>query len=91
MILGLNELSSGMANYNALNAIKCDMETFFPVFCPSDIFVWDYDLLYERLQPVYSTDKSNNKMREVDTYKALLDFIEACFKDGEYIFISELE
>jgi len=81
---GLSEISAGLENYNALSIIKSNQNLFRVVFTPSNVFIWDYDLVRSTLLPYYSEHGSNKKVKEVDTYKAFLDFLEICFKDGKY-------
>ena len=84
---GLIELSSGMENYNALSVIKKNIQLFRHVFTPSQIFVWDWDLLYATLDPKFSDDGTNQKKKEVDLFKIFLDFLETCFLDGICLFV----
>ena len=60
-------------------------DVFYYVFCPGNIFSWDYDSLVQRLTPNYSEDGSNDKLKEVHVYEIFVDFVESSFMDGKVI------
>ena len=74
---------AGMENFNALPTIRKHRDIFRFVFIPSNVFAWDFELLCNFLTPSYSEEGSNLKKKEIEVYKAFLDFVEACFKDGK--------
>jgi len=82
LIPELFQISNGMKTYNALNVIRANLKEFQPVFCPSNLFSWDFDIFSKRLEPDFAEEKSNKRFMEVNTYKAFLDFTEESFKDG---------
>lgn len=86
MINVLGQISQGMEFYNGLQTIKNDMELFRPVFTPSNMFVWEFELLCQMLHPIYSEEGSNHKIKEINAYKSFLDFLEASFKDGKLLY-----
>ena len=82
----LTEIAAGLECYNVINVLKNNVNLFKPLFCPSSIFVWDYQTISECLCAQFSEAGSNKKEIEVSVYKILMDFIECCFMDGKIIY-----
>ena len=81
LTMALSEISSGLERFGFLNVMKAKSD----VFCPGNIFLWDYDSLIQRLTPSYSEDGSNDKLKEVRVYKIFVDFVESSFMDDKVI------
>ena len=80
----LNEIASGLAIYHFNTVLKDQLDLFKYVFCPSELFRWDYETFLNSLVPDFDDDGSNRKNKETITYKAFLDFVQMCFHDGKY-------
>ena len=80
-------ISSDLECFGFLNVMKAKSDVFYHVFCPENIFSWDYDSLIQRLAPSYSEDGSNDKLKEVRVYKIFVDFVESSFMDDKVILI----
>ena len=67
--------------------MKAKSHAFYHVFCPGNIFSWDYDSLVQRLTSNYSEDGSNNTFKELHVYKIFVEFAESSFMvmDGKVI------
>ena len=78
-------ISSDLECFGFLNVMKAKSDVFYHVFCPENIFSWDYDSLIQRLTPSYSEDGSNDKLKEVRVYKIFVDFVESSFVDDKVI------
>ena len=63
--------------------MKNHIRVFQPLFCPNDIFVWNFDAINECLEPQFSEHGSNAKVIEVNVFKMFVDFVECCFMDGK--------
>ena len=61
----LTEIAAGMQCYGVLSVLKANVDLFKPVFCPSNIFAWDYETVCKFLCAHYSEDGSNKKEIEV--------------------------
>ena len=81
----MSEISSSLECFGFLNAMKAKSDTFFHVFCPWNIFSWDYDSFVQRFWANLSEDGSNDKLKEVNVYKVFVDFVESSFMDGKVI------
>ena len=69
------KISSGLACFGFLNVMKAKSDAFYHLFCPGNIFSWDYDSFVQRLTPIYSEDGSNDKLKEVNVYRIFVDFV----------------
>ena len=85
LTMALSNISSGLECFGFLNIMKAKPDVFYHVFCPGNIFSWDYDSLVRRLTPNYSEDGSNDKLKEVHVYEIFVDFVESSFIDGKVI------
>ena len=83
--MALSEISSSLECFGFLNVMKAKSDAFYHVFCPGNIFSWDFDSLVQRLTPNYSEDGSNYKLKEVHVCKIFVDFVESSFMDGKVI------
>ena len=81
----LSEISSGLQCFGFLNVMKTKFDAFYHVFCPGNIFSWDYDSFLQRLTANYSEDERNDKLKEVNISKTLVDFVESSFMDSQVI------
>ena len=75
LTMALSEISSGLKSFRFLNVMKAKSDAFYRVFCPGNIFSWDYDSFVQRLTPIYSEDGSNDKLKEVNVYRIFVDFV----------------
>ena len=85
LTMALSEISSSLDCFGFLNAMKAKSDAFYHVFCPENIFSWDYDSLVQRFPPNYSEDGTNDKLKEVHIYRIFVDFAENSFMDGKMI------
>ena len=82
----LNQISEGMKFYGGLKIIKENIETFRPVFTPTDLFQWTYEGLYKILKPDYRGEVGSNRREgEINTYRSFLNFMEESFNHGKNI------
>ena len=87
LTMALSEISSGLECFGFLNVMKAKSDAFYHVFCPGNIFSWDYDSLVQRLPSNYSEDGSNDTFKELHVYKIFVEFTESSFMvmDGKVI------
>ena len=52
LTMALSEISSGLECFGFLNVMKRKSDAFYHVFCPGNIFSWDYDSLSRDLEPI---------------------------------------
>ena len=81
--MALSQLTEGLKYYELLQVMLKNSFLFYFVFCPNDKLIWDFKSFADMLQPVFSDDGSNKKVREVTVYKRFADLIERCFLDGK--------
>ena len=77
--MALSQLTEGLKYYELLQVMLKNSSLFYFVFCPNDKLIWDFKSFADMLQPVFSDDGSNKKVREVTVYKRFADLIERCF------------
>ena len=63
--------------------MKAKSNAFYHVFCPENIFSWDYDSFVQRLTANYSEDGGNDKLKEVNIYKLFVDFVKSSVMNGK--------
>ena len=78
ILANLNDIFLGSSRYNIFAIVKKKTLAFNKIFCCSNKFRWDYQLLTQAFNPLYSEDGTNTKRLEVTTYKCFLDFLEMC-------------
>ena len=83
----LTEIGDGLSCFELLTSIKENKEVFAPVFCISDMFLWDHETFLSVIHAEFSEEGSNKRRIEITIHKLFLDFVEQCFKDGENLFI----
>ena len=81
--MALSQLTEGLKCSGLQQVIRKNRSRSHFVFCPNDKFIWDFKSFTDMLQPVFSDDGSNKKVREVTVYKRFADLIERCFLDGK--------
>ena len=77
----LHEITNGLTCFNMLDVLKSNIRLFEKAFSPSTILDWTPEEFVECLMPAFSEEESNKKRTEVNTYKSLIDFVEAVFQD----------
>ena len=82
VMTSLHEITNGLTCFNMLDVLKSNIRLFEKAFCPSTILDWTQEEFVECLMPEFSEEESNKKRTEVNTYKSLIDFVEAVFQDG---------
>ena len=82
LTIALSEISSGLECFRFLNVIKAKSDAFYHVFCPGNIFSWDYDSFVQIFTASYIQNGSNDKLKEVNVYKIFVDFVVSSFMDG---------
>ena len=78
---------NGSLRLNMLNALKSNVRLFEKAFCPSTVLDWTQEDFVECLMQGFSEEESNKKRTKVNTYKSLIDFVEAVFQDGNNLIL----
>ena len=90
LTMALSEIFGGLECFGFFNVMKTKSDAFYHVFCPGNIFSWNYDSFVQRLTANYSEDGSNDKLKEVNVDKIFVDFVKGSFMDGNVLFIYEI-
>ena len=83
----LQQLVEGLELFGLLSKIRSNHNLFHCVFCPNEDLQWTFEKLEDIFQPKYHIDGSSLRAREIDTFKALSDALEAIYHGGGNVII----
>ena len=62
----LSEINNELTCYNLLNMITENGDSFYSVFCPSNVFTWTHEIFQKIITPRFSDGGSNKKIVEMN-------------------------
>ena len=77
--MALSQLTEGLKCYGLLQVMENNSSPFCFAVCTNDKLVWDFKSFTDMLQPVFSDDGNNKKVREVSVYKGFADSLKDVF------------